>query len=73
VSLDDLVGINAGPADYEMKMRGFKNQGGYKQGNKNFTTWWNEGTRQCIQMVVKEGQVKWIEISPKGIASRAIG
>ena len=61
VSVNDLVGISAAGADNDMRARGFRDTGGYKQGNKSFTTWWNSGTRQCVQMVTKNGKVKHIE------------
>jgi len=66
VSLDDLVGARASGADSELRARGFRNTGGYQQGNKSFATWWNENTRQCVQAVTKEGHIKRFENLSEG-------
>ncbi len=66
VSLDDLVDARASSAEGELQSRGFRHTGGYQQGNKAFTTWWNERTRQCVQAVTKEGRIKRFESINEG-------
>lgn len=66
VSLDDLVGSNGSSAENALNQRGFRSTGGYKQDNKSFTTWWNTDTRQCMQVVAKEGRIKRIESIAEG-------
>jgi len=61
VSLDDLVGANAASADSAFRQRGFRDTGGYKQDNKSFVTWYNSGTRQCVQAVTRNGRIKHID------------
>ena len=66
VSIDDPVGVRASSADSELRSRGFRNAGGYQQGNKSFATWWNEATRQCVQAVTKDGHIKRFESISEG-------
>jgi hypothetical protein len=66
VSLDDLVGARASSADSEMRSRGFRDTGGYKQNNKSFVTWYNPTTRQCVQSVTHDGRIKRIENISEG-------
>jgi len=66
VSLDDLVGARASGADSELRSRGFTDKGGYQQGEKSFTTWWNERTRQCVQAVTRDGRIKRFESLSEG-------
>lgn len=61
VPVDDLVGARASSADSELRSRGFADTGGYKQGAKSFVTWYNARTRQCLQVVTKDGHIKNIE------------
>ena len=61
VSLNDLVGAKASNADSALRSRGFKDTGGYKQGNKSFVTWYNSGTRQCVQAVTQDGRIQSFE------------
>ena len=58
VNLNDLVGARASSADGEMRQRGFIDKGSYKSGSKAFGTWWNAGTRQCVQVVVSDGRLR---------------
>jgi hypothetical protein len=46
--------------DGEMQRRGFVNRGGNQSGGPAFSTWWNAGTRQCMQAVVSGGRVEGI-------------
>ena len=36
-------------------------KGGFKQGDRAFSMWWNGGTRQCLDMVVRKGRVERLE------------
>jgi len=66
VSLDDLVGVRASSADSALRSRGFRDTGGYKQGNKSFVTWYNPNTRQCVQAVTRDGQIRRFESIDEG-------
>jgi len=61
VSLDDLVGASAASADSQLRSRGFRDVGGYKQANKSFVTWYNRNTRQCVSSVTRDGRIKRID------------
>jgi hypothetical protein len=61
VSVDDLVGASAASADSALRSRGFRDTGGYRQGGKSFVTWYNPGTRQCVQAVTKNGRIKHLD------------
>ena len=66
VSLDDLVGINAASADSDLRSRGFRDTGGYRQGGKSFATWYNRSTRQCVSVVTKDGRIRRIDSIDEG-------
>jgi hypothetical protein len=66
VSVDDLVGASAASADSQLRARGFRDTGGYKQGNKSFVTWFNQNTRQCIQAVTRDGRIRRFENIDEG-------
>ena len=61
VYVDDLVGARASSADSELRARGFRDTGGYKQDGKSFVMWHNRNTRQCVQAVTRDGKIKRIE------------
>jgi hypothetical protein len=48
--VDDLVGADA-----------CADKGRYRQRDRAFSMWWNGGTRQCLNMVVREGRVERLE------------
>ncbi|MCM8613110.1 hypothetical protein [Accumulibacter sp.] len=50
----------------QMNSRGFTDGGGYQQGEKPFTTWWNERTRQCVQAVTRDGRIRRFESLSEG-------
>lgn len=58
VDLNDLVDARAAGADSEMQRRGFRNVGGLKSGMSSYTYWFNDRTRQCVQMGVADGRVQ---------------
>ncbi|MDF2639501.1 MAG: hypothetical protein K0R64_2485 [Novosphingobium lindaniclasticum] len=58
VDLGDLVDARAAGADGEMQRRGFRNVGGLKSGLSSYTYWFNDRTRQCVQMGVADGRVQ---------------
>jgi hypothetical protein len=58
VNVNDLVGARASSADDTLNRRGFVAKGGYKSGNQSFATWWNAGTRQCVQAVTADGRIQ---------------
>lgn len=66
VSLDDLVGASAASADSQLRSRGFRDTGGYKQGNKACVTWYNRSTRQCVQALTRDGRIKRLESIDEG-------
>ena len=66
VSLDDLEGANAASADSALRQRGFRDTGGYKDGNKSFVTWYNASTRQCVQAVTRDGRIRHIDAINEG-------
>lgn len=66
VSVDDLVGASAASADSQLRSRGFRDTGGYKQNHKSFVTWYNRGTHQCIQAVTKDGRIKRFDSIDEG-------
>jgi hypothetical protein len=41
-----------------MRQRGFVEKGGYQSGGQTFRTWWNAGTRQCVQAVIVYDRVQ---------------
>jgi hypothetical protein len=49
-----------------MRSRGFVGRGGYKDGDRSITTWWNGNTRQCVNMAVADGRVANISAIPEG-------
>jgi len=61
VNLNDLVDARASSADDELRERGFRDTGGYKQDGKSYVTWYNRSTRQCVQAVTKDGRIKHID------------
>jgi hypothetical protein len=66
VSLDDLVGARASSADSELRSRGFSDTGGYKRKGRSMVTWWNERTRQCVEVTTAQGHVASIESQIEG-------
>jgi hypothetical protein len=61
VNVNDLVGARAAGAESDLRARGFADKGGYKQGDRAISMWWNGSTRQCLNMVVREGRVERME------------
>jgi hypothetical protein len=57
-AVNDLVGRPAGAYDGFMRQRGFVEKGGYTSGGQAFRTWWNAGTRQCVQAVIAYDRVQ---------------
>ena len=66
VSLDDLVGGSAASADVQLRSRGFRDMGGYKQDHKSFVTWYNRNTEQCVSAVTRNGRIKRIDSLNEG-------
>jgi hypothetical protein len=66
VSVEDLKGASGSGADSQMRSRGFRDTGGYKQDGKSFTTWYNGATRQCVQLVTREGEVRHVNSLDEG-------
>lgn len=66
VSLNDLVGARASSADGELRARGFRDVGGYKQGGASHVTWYNRSTRQCVSAVTRDGRIDHIEDLSEG-------
>jgi hypothetical protein len=66
VSVDDLVGAKASSADSELRARGFRDMGGYKQDGKSHVTWYNARSRQCVDVVTKEGRIHRIGAIDEG-------
>jgi hypothetical protein len=58
VSLNDMIGSSGSGADSVLRKRGFVDKGGYTSGNSSFSTWWNASTRQCVKLVISDGQVR---------------
>ncbi len=53
---EDLVGERARSADSALQQRGFDNVDGFKSGNTSYTIWWNDRSRQCLQMATANGR-----------------
>lgn len=66
VNVNDLVGARASSADDTLNRRGFVSKGGYKSGSQSFATWWNAGTRQCVQAVTADGRIQAINALYEG-------
>jgi len=66
VSVSDLAGARASSADSELRNRGFRDTGGYKQGSRSYVTWYNQRTRQCIQAVTQDGRIARFEDIDEG-------
>ena len=58
VPMNDIVDVRGSSLDGLMRERGFVQRGGYQTGNQAITTWWNSGTRQCMQAIVSDGRVQ---------------
>ncbi|HEU0004494.1 MAG TPA: hypothetical protein VFS12_00770 [Terriglobia bacterium] len=68
VNFSDLVGARASSGESEMESRGFRNVDGFKTGTTSYTIWYNNRTRQCIQVATADGRydsVTDIETHPK--------
>lgn len=61
VDLSDLVDARGSSVDGEMQSRGFRNVGGLKSGTTSYTYWFNNRTRQCVQMGVADGRVQNVQ------------
>jgi hypothetical protein len=61
VLLNDLVGGRASSTEEDMTRRGFVRRNGYQSGGQALSTWWNAATRQCVQLVVRDGRTRSIE------------
>jgi hypothetical protein len=57
-SLSDMTGMRASGLDADMQRRGFVTRGGYQANERAYATWWNGGTRQCVQVVTYQGRVE---------------
>jgi hypothetical protein len=66
VGLNDLVGARGSSADDTLRQRGFASRGGYQSDGKAFSTWWNGSTRQCVQLVVRDGRIQSIDSLVEG-------
>lgn len=57
----DLVGAKAAGVESDLKSRGFRNVDGFESGNNaKGTIWWNNRTRQCLQMITADGRANSI-------------
>lgn len=57
VNFSDLVGAKAAGVDSELQSRGFRSVDGFQSGsNGKGTIWWNDRTRQCLQMITVNGR-----------------
>jgi hypothetical protein len=66
VNVNDLVGARGASADGELRSRGFTDKGGYQQAGRAHSMWWNAGTRQCLNMTVRDGRVERLEPIAEG-------
>jgi hypothetical protein len=66
VNVNDLVGARGSSADGELRARGFVDKGGYQQAGRAHSMWWNAGTRQCLNMTVRDGRVERLEPIAEG-------
>jgi hypothetical protein len=65
VEVKDLVGANAARADSALRRRGFSDTGGYQKHGKSHVFWYNADTRQCIDAVTKDGNIRRLENLPR--------
>jgi hypothetical protein len=61
VNVHDLIDARAASADGELRARGFLSKGSYQDGGRAVSMWWNQSTRQCLSMVVRDGRVKKLD------------
>ncbi len=61
VNVQDLIDARGSSADSELRARGFAPRGGYQDGNRAVSMWWNQSTRQCLSMVVRDGRVNKLD------------
>jgi len=66
VSLDDLIGARASGAESDLNSRGFRAIGSYKRGNRSMVNWWNQQTRQCVEVTTANGHVASIDSIMEG-------
>ncbi|MFV8819600.1 SH3 domain-containing protein [Haliea sp. E17] len=52
----DLQGSRASSADSELRQRGFDHVDTFKSGYTSYSIWYNDNTRQCLQMAVADGK-----------------
>jgi hypothetical protein len=64
--VNDLVGARASSADSELRTRGFSDKGGYKERDRSHVTWWNAQTRQCVDVVTRDGRIDSIQDIAEG-------
>ncbi len=56
VNVSDLVGVRGSSGQSELENRGFRNVDGFKSGTTAYTIYWNDRTRQCIQVATADGR-----------------
>jgi hypothetical protein len=61
VNLNDLVGARAAGADSDLRNRGFRDTGGFKQGDRSYVTWYNQNTHQCVNAITRDGRIDRFE------------
>jgi hypothetical protein len=66
VAVNDLVDARASSADSELRNRGFQDVGGYKEGEKSHVTWYNRNTRQCLDVVTRDGRIRHLNSIAEG-------
>ncbi len=66
VSVNDRVGARGAGADGDLRWRGFTDQGGYGQGQRAHSMWWNARTRRCLNRVVRDGRGQRLEPIAEG-------
>jgi hypothetical protein len=63
-NVSDLVGARGSSFNDEMQRRGFVSKGGYQGGGRAMSTWYNPGTRQCLEAVTADGRIQAINPIP---------
>jgi hypothetical protein len=66
VNVNDLVGARGASADGELRSRGFTDKGGDQQSGRAISMWWNARTRQCLNMVLRDGRVERLDPIAEG-------
>jgi len=71
VGLQDLIGTKGSSAEHELKDRGYTHIKTDKSSNNDYSYWWNNDKKKCVNYRLNNGRVKSIVNTPSSDCNKS--